>query len=345
MRIRLVTALKGGEKLAEPVITEEKEVLISKGTILKPEYLDLISFLGIDTVCVEDPYLEEEEPHEIVSREKREEYVSRVQKILENHIYQGKDSLEKIKPLADDIVADLLLADENMVIDMEERNANLYEHTIMVTLLSVMVARKLGLGEESLHQIALGCLLHDLGLRYITVPYTNYEIEKSSAAEAFEYRKHTILAYSALENEAWLDPLSRKMVLSHHERKDGSGFPLKQKIKDIGCTILQVCDALDCSLSGIECKRAGIQQTLEYLVETSDILYEKKVVKVIQKFIARYPVGTRVRLNTGEIGIVITQSDNSIRPVIGILDKRDRLTDIRYDLNKNKKISILQVEE
>lgn len=131
MRIRLVTALKGGEKLAEPVITEEKEVLISKGTILKPEYLDLISFLGIDTVCVEDPYLEEEEPHEIVSREKREEYVSRVQKILENHIYQGKDSLEKIKPLADDIVADLLLADENMVIDMEERNANLYEHTIM----------------------------------------------------------------------------------------------------------------------------------------------------------------------------------------------------------------------
>ena len=345
MRIRLVTALKGGEKLAEPVITEEKEVLISKGTILKPEYLDLISFLGIDTVCVEDPYLEEEEPHEIVSREKREEYVSRVQKILENHIYQGKDSLEKIKPLADDIVADLLLADENMVIDMEERNANLYEHTIMVTLLSVMVARKIGLGEETLRQIALGCLLHDLGLRYITVPYTNYEIEKSSAAEAFEYRKHTILAYSALENEAWLDPLSRKMVLSHHERKDGSGFPLKQKIKDIECTILQVCDALDCSLSGMECKRAGIQQTLEYLVETSDILYEKKVVKVIQKIIARYPVGTRVRLNTGESGIVITQSDNSIRPVIRILDKRDRLTDIRYNLNKNKKISILQVEE
>lgn len=44
MRIRLIKSLKGGETLAEPVITKEKEVLISKGTVLKPEYLDLMSF-------------------------------------------------------------------------------------------------------------------------------------------------------------------------------------------------------------------------------------------------------------------------------------------------------------
>lgn len=165
-------------------------------------------------------------------------------------------------------------------------------------------------------------------------------LQKPSSTESIQYWR--ILRWKM--KPGWIR-YPEKWCFPHHERKDGSGFPLKQKIKDIECTILQVCDALDCSLSGMECKRAGIQQTLEYLVETSDILYEKKVVKVIQKFIARYPVGTRVRLNTGETGIVITQSDNSIRPVIGILDKRDRLTDIRYDLNKNKKISILQVEE
>ena len=50
MRIRRVNTLVGGETLAEPVITEEKETLISKGTVLKPEYLDLLSFLGIDTI-------------------------------------------------------------------------------------------------------------------------------------------------------------------------------------------------------------------------------------------------------------------------------------------------------
>ena len=50
MRIQLVRTLQGGEKLAGPVITKENEILISEGTTLKTEYLDLISFLGIETV-------------------------------------------------------------------------------------------------------------------------------------------------------------------------------------------------------------------------------------------------------------------------------------------------------
>ena len=75
MRIQLVRTLQGGEKLAGPVITKENEILISEGTTLKTEYLDLISFLGIETVCIEDPYEEDETPHDIISNEKREEYI------------------------------------------------------------------------------------------------------------------------------------------------------------------------------------------------------------------------------------------------------------------------------
>lgn len=345
MRIRLVKKLKGGEKLAEPVITEENEILISKGTILKPEYLDLISFLGIDTVYIEDPYELFETPHQVISKEKKEEYIRDVQKILENHIYHGKSSLENIKPLAENIVADLLKADDNTVIDMCEREGNLYEHTVMVTILSILVARKLKIKEDALYQIALGCLLHDLGLRYITVPYLNYDMENSSTSEIFEFKKHTILAYSALEGENWLEAGTKKMILSHHERKDGSGFPLKQRTKEIECNILQVCDAFDCFISGMECKRTGIQETLEYLVEASDVLFDGKVVKVIQRLVARYPVGTKVKLNTGEIGIVFSQTSDSIRPIIGILNEDDKITDVIYNLHKYKDISVLQVEE
>lgn len=344
MRIRLVKTLKGGERLAEPVITEEKETLISAGTILKPEYLDLLSFLGIEAVCIDDPFEAEEIPHEIIDKEKKEQYVARVQKILENHIYQEKNSLEKLQFLALDIVKDLMDVDDSIVIDMEERNGNLYEHTIMVTLLSVIVAKRMKIKEEDLYTIALGCLLHDLGLRYITVPYINCDMESCPASENREYRKHTILAYSALENEDWINATVKRMILSHHERKDGSGFPLKQKVRELECNILQTCDAFDCAISGMEMKRVSIQQTLEYLVETSDILFERKIVKVLEKLIARYPVGTRVRLTSGETGVVISQTNNSIRPVIGVLDESEHLTEVRYHLEKNKKISILEVE-
>ena len=216
MRIRQVKSLKGGELLAESVMTEEKEVLISKGTVLKPEYLDLLSFLGIDTVCIEDPYAEFEQPHQFMKKEIFLSYVNRVQKILENHIYDGKEDLREIEPLANDIIADMMAVDDNMVIDFEERSGNLYEHTIMVTFLSIAVAKKMKLSEEEIRTIALGCLLHDLGLRYITVPYINYDPEKSTTTEAFEFKKHSILAYTALENEHCINETSKKMILSHH---------------------------------------------------------------------------------------------------------------------------------
>ena len=345
MKICLVKMLKGGERLAEPVITENKEILIAGGTVLKPEYLDLIAFLGIDHVCIEDPYKAEEKYHPIINEKKIQEYKNRVQKILENHIYQEKGSLDKIRPLADNIVADVLCADTLTVVDMKERIPNLYEHTVMVTLLSVMVAIKLNVKKEYLTRIAIGCLLHDLGLRYITVQYANYNLEKLSPSEVFEYKKHSILAYSALEQEMWIGSVSKKMILTHHERRDGSGFPLRHKSRELECNILQACDAFDSCISGIEGKRIGIQQTLEYFAETADVLFERKIVKVIEKIVARYPVGTKVRLNSGEYGIVVCQTSNAIRPVIGVLDEDEKMTDVRYNLEKKKEIVILQVED
>lgn len=106
---------------------------------------------------------------------------------------------------------------------------------------------------------------------------------------------------------------------------------------------MQVCDTFDCMISGMECKRISVQQALETMIEAADLLFERKIVKVLQKIVAYYPVGTKIRLNTGETGIVVCQTDNSIRPVVAVLDQDNQMTEIRYDLAKNKKISILQL--
>ena len=343
MRIKLVKSLRGGETLAEPVITEEKEILIKKGTILKPEYLDLISFLGIDTVCIEDPYLSYENPHQLIESEKLQDYIQKVKKILETHIYNGKENLKMIDSLAEEIIRSLEEIEDDYVIDLAVRSADLYEHTIMVTLLSLIIAKRLKLSEEQMLDLAVAGLFHDLGLRYITVPFDNYEIETVSASEQNEFKKHPVLGFSALENESWINYNVKKMVLSHHERRDGSGFPLKQKIKEAECSILQVCDAFDCLISGMECKRVSVQAALEYLDETADILFDKRMVKLLEKIIARYPVGTKVRLNTGENGIVALQTNHSAHPVVSVLNKDDSISDIQYNLNTSRKITILQI--
>ena len=135
------------------------------------------------------------------------------------------------------------------------------------------------------------------------------------------------------------------MIVSHQGRKDGSGLPLRQKTKETECNILQVCDAFDCMISGMECRRVTVQQALEYLVETSDVLFDARIVKMLQKSVARYPAGTIVRLNTGEMGIVVSQSKDPIRPVVLILDETGNVTEKHCYLEKEKDMAIIHIEE
>ena len=62
-----------------------------------------------------------------------------------------------------------------------------------------MVALKLGLDKERVHDIGVGCLLHDLGLRYMMIEYEDQDIESLSSKELVEYKKHPVYA-NAIEN-------------------------------------------------------------------------------------------------------------------------------------------------
>ena len=54
-----------------------------------------------------------------------------------------------------------------------------------------------------------------------------------------------------MDEESWIAPISMKMVLSHHENMAGTGFPMKQKNKELECRIIQACDAFDSLISGM----------------------------------------------------------------------------------------------
>lgn len=344
MKLQLVKTLCGSEILAEPVITEDEQILIPEGTVLKTEYLELLTLLGIDTVYIKDSYETYQSPHLIMEEDKKNFYITKIQEILEHHIYNAKDSLKKIQELSKSMVDDLLSAmDKSRVYDIVQRRGNLYEHTFMVTVLSILVGINLEISIERLYEIAQGCLLHDLGLRYVTVSYVDFDIDNSTPVEFFEWKKHTILAYSALKSETWLSDLSRKMILSHHERKNGSGFPLKQKIKEIECNIIQVCDAFDCMISGMECKRKHVQEAIDYLIENKEILFDKKVVTVLLDMIARYPVGAKIQLSNGKKAVVLSQTKKADCPIVGILDEEGKRMEEKYDLLQKKEISVHKI--
>lgn len=341
MRIRAVSKLIGGEILAEAILTREKEILIPKGTELKSEYIPLIQSLEIESLMLEDPYEDYEKPHFIIQENSIKKYTESVRKLMEGHIYHENDkSLKIFEVIANDIVKEINSSTADAILDMKERSSNLYEHTIMVTLLSVLVGKKLKLDEQRLYNLALGCLLHDIGLRYVTIPYEGRDLTTVEPAEMFEYKKHTILGYSALQDEKWIPQISRKMILSHHENMEGTGFPMKQKYKETECRIIQACDAFDCYISGMECKRMSVQEALDIIIGNAGKKYDKAVVDNLVSTVAKYPVGTTVKTNVEERGVVISQTVDPENPIIMILNT-DECSERNLMLEEN--ISILGV--
>lgn len=341
MRIRAVSKLIGGEILAEAILTREKEILIPKGTELKSEYIPLIQSLEIESLMLEDPYEDYEKPHFIIQENSIKKYTESVRKLMEGHIYHENDkSLKIFEVIANDIVKEINSSTAEAILDMKERSSNLYEHTIMVTLLSVLVGKKLKLDEQRLYNLALGCLLHDIGLRYVTIPYEDRDLTTVEPAEMFEYKKHTILGYSALQDEKWIPQISRKMILSHHENMEGTGFPMKQKYKETECRIIQACDAFDCYISGMECKRMSVQEALDIMIGNAGKKYDKAVVDNLVSTVAKYPVGTTVKTNGEERGVVISQTVDPENPIIMILNT-DECSERNLMLEEN--ISILGV--
>lgn len=341
MRIRAVSKLIGGEILAEAILTREKEILIPKGTELKSEYIPLIQSLEIESLMLEDPYEDYEKPHFIIQENSIKKYTESVRKLMEGHIYHENDkSLKIFEVIANDIVKEINNSTAEAILDMKERSSNLYEHTIMVTLLSVLVGKKLKLDEQRLYNLALGCLLHDIGLRYVTILYEDRDLTTVEPAEMFEYKKHTILGYSALQDEKWIPQISRKMILSHHENMEGTGFPMKQKYKETECRIIQACDAFDCYISGMECKRMSVQEALDIIIGNAGKKYDKAVVDNLVSTVAKYPVGTTVKTNVEERGVVISQTVDPENPIIMILNT-DECSERNLMLEEN--ISILGV--
>lgn len=327
--------------LAEAVLTEEKAVLIPKGTPIKADYVPLIQSLGIETLMIEDPYEDLEEPNTIINPSRLEAYVDQVQKLMESHIYHAQKSLREFEIIANEMVKEVDEMPGNVVIDMNERTTNLYEHTVMVTLLSVAVAKKLHLDRKRRYHIALGCLLHDIGIRYITTKYENQDWTNADPIEIFEFKKHTILGYSAIEQESWVPDISRKMILSHHEKMDGSGFPMHQKNRETECKIIQACDAFDCYISGMECRRMSVQEALQKIASEAGTLYEPKIVDHLVAMVAKYPVGTTVKTNDETEGVVVSQTLDPENPIIMVINAENEKH--RRNLMLEENISILQI--
>jgi len=329
MHIIKTKDLVGNEILAKPVVSKTDVVLICKGTVLKKDYIPKLCELGIDFVVVEDLYREDFSlDADVLSREVFENTRSVVKNLLEQHVYKQSRGLAKLCDVAEEIIQNILLEKELLekVTEIRQKSTDLYSHSINVCALSTLLALKLSMDKKKVEEVAKGSILHDVGLRYISVEYENIEIEEMEPLDAKEFKKHVIYGYEAVREDEWLSDLPKKIILHHHETSDGGGYPFKMKSNRTSeeIKVVAVCDAFDRKISGIGCKKASVQEIIEYFRIQRNREFDAKIADAFVNIVALYPVGTKVYTSEGEVAFVIKQNKEfTDRPVLMIIEDKN----------------------
>ena len=351
MKVVKVDALEGGEYLAAPVVTQDGQMLFYEGTCVHPAQIERLKDHAIEAVKIFDSELSTGKSKEIIREEIQADCQETIKGILDNYVCRDDGSLEEIAQTAQTIITEVFQRDEvaERVYDIKERSADLYDHAITVSALSVITGVKMNMEQTSLYSIGVGALLHDLGLKYISLDYRNVDTNTFNPEMLFEFKKHTVYGFSSVEREKWMSSSAKKIILFHHEKLNGTGYPLKQTTIPPEVRIVSVCDAFDDMICGIGFRQVHVSDAIDFIKTHKDTYFDGRVVDIFLQFVAVYPVGTVVLTSLGEKAVVVRQNEHYTDcPVIRLLKDpsgKDYEQEKEIDLAANRKIRIEKVIE
>ncbi len=209
---------------------------------------------------------------------------------------------------------------------MPRQEGYLVHHSLHVSLLAAMMARLLDWKEEEVKEVALAALLHDVGKLQVPEEIL-HKTESLTPKEMRVVQGHAVLGFRLLQ-EAGVFPLSVLAgVLQHHERLDGSGYPISvgQAKMHAYSRVLAIADMYDAMTSK---KMYGKQHNpftaaRELRRDMSRDRLDVPATRALLAQIHQFLLGQKVRLDNGSEGW-LTQWDESCGENAAVMDKRGR---------------------
>ncbi len=234
----------------------------------------------------------------------------------------------RLKQVAAQVIEEAMRAQETMLAltTVLDYDTYLFSHCAHVSILSVVMGLAMGVSRAELGSLASGGLLVDIGMTRID-PSIWGKKGPLTDEEFTEIKKHPVLALPEAERLLGNDHDALKIIVQHHERMDGSGYPRKLGASSIHplARIVAVCDVYEAMQAPRTYRRTWLpHQVMNHLLVSSTETLDAEVVKVFLRTMAAYPIGSFARLDNGDIGVVVSANRNSpIRPVVKVF--RDAL--------------------
>jgi HD-GYP domain-containing protein (c-di-GMP phosphodiesterase class II) len=389
MRLISIDDAEAGMKLAEPIFDAYGRLLLAHDTELTTDYLATLRKVGVAAIYVSDGDTSDIQVPPAVNPELRHKALRNLSEVF-GSVSRGGDPIksasveeirshlrsdrfhESIKALTqegsiqnavrgvDAIVQDLL--DRHVLLGLNSIKAHdgyTYQHSIDVTIVSVVMATKVGWDRTRLRAFAIGCILHDIGKIFIEPAILN-KPGKLTEKESAQFQAHPELGHGIIKAIApGLGFLVPQVAYQHHERQDGSGYPRKllgndrlgvnapKRIHDFGA-LSAVADVYDAMTSDRPYRRGWpSDHVCRHIRRGAGEQFNPEAVALFLKSVAPYPLATAVRVLNGKYakheGVVATVPEQAMdRPRVRLLfaPGGGRIQPVEIDLRVEKDVKI-----
>lgn len=202
-----------------------------------------------------------------------------------------------------------------------------YDHALDVSVHLMVFARFLGLPKEQVESLGVAGLVQDLGKTQLPKeilakpgPLTADELEQA--------RYHVVNSLRIVANKPGMHPETLDVVGRHHERIDGSGYPLKLRGEGIGL-LAELAGLMDTYCAMIRERSysppLSSQQAIGELMRLRGHKFRETLVDQFVQCLGLYPIGTLVELSSGEVAVVLQQNQvRRLQPKVMILLASDK---------------------
>jgi HD-GYP domain-containing protein (c-di-GMP phosphodiesterase class II) len=205
-------------------------------------------------------------------------------------------------------------------------------HAANTAVLAVALAEKLGLSKTDLADVGMAAMFHDLGMLAVDPAH----LEHSGTLDEIgreEVTRHPLRSVGRLLGEGRLTtPLLRSMIVAfeHHRGPDGSGYPPSHRPPHLFSRIVAIASDFDALTTERPWRRAYLpDEALGLMLSRKGTRYDPLLLKVFINTVGLYPVGTLVRLSTGELAVVVYSGAGDLErahhPLVRLLDADGRL--------------------
>ena len=333
-----VDYLRDGMVLSGPLYDMKGSFLWPARVPIRQEFIDRLKSLGITELTyrpisieaaasksqVSDPMISEETQKKVYKS-----FTNVVWDIANNSIPR----LDKAKESINDVAKEIRIGIGKTInlLDLKSHDEYSYVHAVNCSLLATLVATKFGFTSDRVSYVGVGSLLMDIGKIKIPSSVLNKK-EPLTPIEIDSIRKHPVIGYQLIKDSTEIDDIAKRIVLMHHERVDGRGYPLGvtgDKI-DVYVKIASICDAFDAMTTERPYRPPlPIRVAIEEILKEAGTKFDPEValrfaVEVSKVYKIQSPLSENsvVQLSTGEIGIVLRlHSDYDMMPeVLIVLD-------------------------